>query len=65
MIVRSFRHRGLRQLFETDSSRLLKQDLVERARGILAAIAMAETMKGFIPRCGARMAGPPTVRRTT
>ena len=41
-------HRGLRQLFETDSSRLLKQDLVERVRGILAALAMAETVEGFI-----------------
>ena len=48
MIVRSFRHRGLRQLYENDSSRLLKQDLVERVRGILAALAMAETMEGFI-----------------
>ena len=48
MIVRSIRHRGLRQLFENNSSRLLKQDLVERARGILAALAMAETMEGFI-----------------
>ena len=48
MIVRSFRHRGLRQLFENDSSRLLKQDLVERVRGILAALAMAENMEGFI-----------------
>ena len=38
-----------RQLFENDdSSRLLKQYLVERARGILAALAMAETMGGFI-----------------
>ena len=48
MIVRSFRHRGLRQLFETNSSRLLKRDLVERVRGILAALAMAENMEGFI-----------------
>ena len=48
IIVRSFRHRGLRQLFETDSSRLLKQDLVKRVRGILAALAMAETMEDFI-----------------
>ena len=47
MIVRSFRHRGLRQLFENDSSRLLKQDLADRVRGILAALAMAETMEGF------------------
>ena len=48
MIVRSIRHRGLRQLYEDNSSRLLKQDLVERVRGILAALAMAETMAGFI-----------------
>ena len=48
MIVRTIRHRGLRQLFENDSSRLLKQDLVERVRGILTALAMAESMEGFI-----------------
>jgi len=42
MIVRSIRHRGLRRLFENDSSRLMKQDLVERVRGIVAAPAMAE-----------------------
>ena len=48
MIVRSIRHRGVRQLYENDSSRLLKQDLVERVRGILTALAMAETMEGFI-----------------
>ena len=48
MIVRSFRHRGLRQLFENDSSRLLKQDLADRVRGILAALALAETTEGFI-----------------
>ena len=47
MIVRSFRHRGLRQLYENNSSRLMKQDLAERVRGILAALAMAETMEGF------------------
>ncbi len=48
MIVRSIRHRGLRVLYETDSPRLLKQDLAERVRGILAALAMAETMEDFI-----------------
>ena len=48
MIVRSFRHRGLRQFYENDSSRLLKQELVERVRGILAALVVAETMEGFI-----------------
>ncbi|MXX89827.1 MAG: plasmid maintenance system killer [Boseongicola sp. SB0677_bin_26] len=48
MIVRSIRHRGLRLPYEDDSPRLLKQDLAERVRGILAALAMAETMDGFI-----------------
>ena len=48
MIIRSFRHRGLRQLFEHDSPRLLKADLVERVRGILAALAIAETMDSFM-----------------
>ena len=48
MIVRSIRHRGLRQLFENNSSRLLKQDLVERVRGIMTALAMAENMEGFV-----------------
>ena len=48
VIIRSFRHRGLRQLFEHDSSRLLKPALVGRVRGILAALAMAESMEGFI-----------------
>ena len=48
MIVRSFRHRGLHQLYENNSSRLLKQDLVEGVRGILSALALAETMEGFI-----------------
>ncbi len=48
MIVRSFRHRGLRLLYETDSSRLLKQDLADRVRGLLAALALVENMEGFI-----------------
>ena len=40
MIIRSVRHRGLRQLIENDSSRLLKQDLV--------ALILAENMEGFV-----------------
>jgi len=48
MIFRSIHHRGVRRLYENDSSRLLKQDLVERVRGILAALVMADTMEGFI-----------------
>ena len=34
--------------YENNSSRLLKQDLVERVRGILAALVMADNMEGFI-----------------
>ena len=48
MSVRSSFHRGLRQLFENDSSRLLKQDHVERVRGVPAALAMAEDMEDVI-----------------
>ncbi len=48
MIVRSIHHRGLRRLFENDPSRLLKQDLAERMRGILTALAMAESVEGFV-----------------
>ena len=48
MTVRSIRHRGLRELFESDSSRRLKQDLVERVRGIVTALALAENMEGFV-----------------
>ena len=72
MIVRSFRHRGLRQLFETDSSRLLQQGIVERVRGIPASLAMAETVEGFIREAAPgwrvhRLSGaqaPPAVSRT-
>lgn len=35
-------------LYENSSSRLLKQDLVERVRGILAALVMADNMEGFM-----------------
>lgn len=48
MIVRSVRHRGLRQLLENDSARLLKQDLAERVRGVVTALALAENMEVFV-----------------
>ena len=48
MVVGSIRHRGPRLLYENNSSRLLKQELVERVRGILAALVMADNMEGFI-----------------
>ncbi len=38
----------MRQLYENDSSRLLKQDLAERVRGILAALVIAENLDDFI-----------------
>ena len=38
----------LGQLIEKDTSRLLIQDLPERVRGILTALAPAENLKGFI-----------------
>ena len=48
MTVRSIRHRGLRELFENDSPRRLKQELVERVRGIVTALALAENIEGFV-----------------
>ena len=48
MTVRSIRHRGLRELFENDSPRLLKQELVERVRGIVTALALAGNMDDFV-----------------
>ena len=47
LTIHSIRHRGLRQLFANDSSRLLKQDLVERVRGIVTTLTMAENMESF------------------
>ena len=48
MIVRSVRHRGLRQLLERDSHRLLKQDLADRVRNVMTALVLAEDMEGFV-----------------
>ena len=48
MIVRSVRHRGLRQLLESDSPRLLKQDLADRVRNIMTALILAEDMESFV-----------------
>ena len=45
MTVRSIRHQGLRELFESDSPRRLKQELVERVRGIVTALALVENMR--------------------
>ena len=48
MIVRSVRHRGLRQLIEEDNPRFLRQNLVDRVRKILTALILAEHIDGFI-----------------
>ena len=48
MIVRSIRHWGLRELVENNSPACSKQDLVERVRGIVTALAIAETTECFV-----------------
>ena len=48
MIVRSVRHRGWRRLLENNTSRWLKQDLVEGVRGIVTALSLAEAREGFL-----------------
>ena len=48
MIVRSVRHRGLRQLIEEDNPGFLRQNLVDRVRKILTALILAEHIDGFI-----------------
>lgn len=48
MIVRSVRHRGLRRLIESDNSRFLRQDLVDRVRKILTVLILAEDIDEFI-----------------
>ena len=44
-MIEGFRHKGLRQLYENDSRRLLTADMVERIRVILAALDFAETLE--------------------
>ena len=48
MIVRSVRHRGLRQLLERDSNRLLKHDLADRVRNIMTALVLANDIESFV-----------------
>ena len=45
MIIRSVRHRGLRRLLESDQTRGLRPDLVNRVRNILTALIVAEDMR--------------------
>ena len=48
MIIRSVRHRGLRQLIEHDNPRFLRADLVDRVRRILTLLVLAEDHDGFL-----------------
>lgn len=48
IIVLSLRHRGLRLLTENDYSRLLRQDLVDLVRKILAVLILTEDIDEFI-----------------
>ena len=43
-MIESFRHKGLKRLFESDNRRQLRQDLVERIRIILAALDSANAI---------------------
>ena len=47
LIVRSVRHRGLRQSIEEDNPRFLRQNLVDRVRKIFTALILAEHINGF------------------
>lgn len=44
-VIGSFRHRGLRDLFERDDPSGIRPDLVERVRVRLAALDEAETLE--------------------
>ena len=46
MIV-SFRHKGLRRLYEDDDRRLVPAEMVERVREILTALDAAESLDGL------------------
>lgn len=48
MVIRSVRHRGLRQLLEYDNSRFVRQDLVDRVRKILTVLILSEDLGSFI-----------------
>jgi len=43
-MIESFRHKGLKRLFEGDDRRQLRPDLVERIRIILAALDAANAV---------------------
>jgi toxin HigB-1 len=44
-MIAGFRHKGLKRLYDDDDRRKLPSDMVERIRGILAALDEAKTVK--------------------
>jgi proteic killer suppression protein len=46
-MIESFRHKGLRRLYEDDDRKLLPSQLVDRIREILTALDAAETIEGI------------------
>jgi proteic killer suppression protein len=46
-MIESFRHKGLRRLYEDDDRKLLPPQLVDRIREILTALDAAETIEGL------------------
>ena len=48
MVIRSVRHRGLRQLLEHDNPRFLRADLIGRVRNVLTALALADHLDAFL-----------------
>ena len=53
-MIKSFRHNGLRRLYESDDSRRLPNESVPRIKRILAALDTAETISelGLFPGWG-------------
>jgi toxin HigB-1 len=51
MRIRSFRHKGLKRLYETGSSRGVRADLAEKVKAILHAIEQARRIEqvGLFP----------------
>lgn len=47
MIIRSIRHRGLRKFAESNDSREIRSDLVNRTRNILTALIAAACIDGI------------------
>jgi len=46
-MIESFRHKGLRRLYEDDYRKALPPELVQRIREILTALEAAETLEGL------------------